>query len=66
MGLKVLFAGESWMTYSVHVKGFDSFTTADYEEGTKWLKSALESAGIEVKHIPNHLAPREFPSQLTS
>ncbi len=60
--LRVLFAGESWMTYSVHVKGFDTFTTADYEEGTKWLKAALEADGMSVTHIPNHLAPREFPS----
>jgi uncharacterized membrane protein len=60
--LRILFAGETWMTYSVHVKGCDTFTTAEYEEGTRWLKGALEADGMTVTHIPNHLAPREFPS----
>ena len=26
MSKKVLLAGESWMSYTTHVKGFDSFT----------------------------------------
>ena len=27
MSKKVLLAGESWMSYTTHVKGFDSFYT---------------------------------------
>lgn len=58
---RVLLAGESWMSYTTHVKGFDSFYTSVYETGEKWLKKALEEAGYEVTFLPNHLAMEEFP-----
>ncbi|XCP84385.1 glutamine amidotransferase [Roseburia hominis] len=58
---KVLLAGESWMSYTTHVKGFDSFYTSVYETGEKWLVAALEKSGYEVTFIPNHLAPEQFP-----
>ena len=38
MSKKVLLAGESWMSYTTHVKGFDAFYTSTYETGEKWLK----------------------------
>ena len=38
MSKKVLLAGESWMSYTTHVKGFDSFYTSTYETGEKWLQ----------------------------
>ena len=44
---KVLFAGESWISYSRHIKGFDSFFTAKYEEGIQWIKKSIEKAGYE-------------------
>ena len=59
--MDILIAGESWVTHSIHVKGFDSFTTSKYEEGVQWLKAALEKAGHRVHFIPNHLVGREFP-----
>lgn len=58
---KILLAGESWMTYTTHVKGFDSFYTSSYESGEKWLKEALEQNGHTVDFLPNHLAAEEFP-----
>jgi uncharacterized membrane protein len=58
---RVLIAGESWVTHSIHTKGFDSFTTTEYNEGVRWLKAALEAGGWEVTFMPNHLAPRDFP-----
>jgi uncharacterized membrane protein len=58
---KVLLVGESWMCYTTHVKGFDSFYTSTYETGEKWLKAALEDGGYEVEFLPNHLAIEEFP-----
>lgn len=58
---KVLLAGESWMSYTTHVKGFDSFYTSTYETGEKWLKAALKKGGYEVDFLPNHLATEEFP-----
>lgn len=58
---KILLAGESWMSYTTHVKGVDSFYTSTYETGEKWLKAALEKGGYEVEFLPNHLANNEFP-----
>lgn len=58
---RVLLAGESWMSYTTHVKGFDSFYTSTYETGEKWLKRALENGGYEVDFLPNHIANSNFP-----
>jgi len=60
--MDILIAGESWVTHSIHVKGFDTFTTSTYEEGVQWLKAALERAGHRVHFMPNHLVPRQFPT----
>lgn len=61
---KILIAGESWMSHTIHVKGFDSFTTSVYEEGVEYIKSALEEGGYEVDFLPNHLAADKFPTTL--
>ena len=61
MTKRVLIAGESWVTHSIHTKGFDSFTTTEYNEGVAWLKAALEGGGWDVTFLPNHLAARDFP-----
>jgi uncharacterized membrane protein len=58
---RVLIAGESWTTTSIHVKGFDSFTTVAYEEGVGALRDALLGGGHEVTFMPNHVAAVEFP-----
>jgi uncharacterized membrane protein len=58
---RVLIAGESWTTTSIHVKGFDSFTTVAYEEGVGALRDALLGAGHDVTFMPNHVAAVEFP-----
>lgn len=61
MKKKVLIAGESWMSFTTHVKGFDTFHTSVYEEGVQWIQKAIEEGGYEVDFIPNHLAPEKFP-----
>jgi uncharacterized membrane protein len=58
---RILIAGESWTTTSIHVKGFDSFTTVAYEEGVGALRDALLGAGHEVTFMPNHVAAEAFP-----
>ena len=58
---KILIAGESWVTHSIHQKGFDSFTTTVYEEGVGPLRAALEAGGFEVDYMPNHVAATDFP-----
>jgi len=60
--MKILIAGESWMTHSIHQKGFDSFTTTDYVEGVEFLRKAMESGGFEVTYQPSHMASRDFPA----
>jgi uncharacterized membrane protein len=59
---RVLIAGESWMTHSIHVKGMDSFTTSAYVEGVEPLRRALTGRGHEVTHLPAHLVPAQFPA----
>lgn len=49
------------MSFTTHVKGFDTFHTSVYESGEKWLKAALEKGGYEVDFLPNHLAMDGFP-----
>jgi uncharacterized membrane protein len=61
MSKKILLAGESWLSHTTHVKGFDTFNTAVYETGEKWLKEALEKGGYTVEFLPNHLAGEQFP-----
>jgi uncharacterized membrane protein len=58
---RVLIAGESWVTHSIHQKGFDSFTTTSYHEGVGPLRSALESGGFSIDYLPNHVAATDFP-----
>jgi uncharacterized membrane protein len=59
--IRVLFAGESWVTHSVHVKGFDSFETSSYQEGGTALIEALRSGGASVTYQPSHVAANAFP-----
>ncbi|UCG94367.1 MAG: cytoplasmic protein [Candidatus Aerophobus sp.] len=61
-GIKVLLAGESWESISIHIKGFDFFTSSSYEEGGRWLISGLQKFGVEVDFLPNHLAAQKFPT----
>lgn len=58
---RVLLAGESWMTTSTHIKGFDSFMTSTYSEGGDSFIAALRDAGHDVMYLPNHLAAEQFP-----
>ena len=64
MSKKVLLAGESWMSYTTHVKGFDTFYTSVYETGERYLKAVMEKAGYEFVFLPNHLSMEEFPFSL--
>jgi uncharacterized membrane protein len=59
---RVLIAGESWVTHSIHQKGFDSFTTTSYTEGVGPLRAALEAGGFDVEYQPSHVAATQFPA----
>ena len=64
--LRVLIAGESWETLSIHQKGFDIFTTTFYYEGVGPLRAAIEGAGHAVEYMPSHIAATKFPIDLAS
>nr|WP_296263341.1 glutamine amidotransferase [uncultured Merdimonas sp.] len=61
---KVLLAGESWISYTRHIKGFDSFFTSTYEEGIQWIQKSIEKAGYELCYISNTYAAEKFPRTL--
>ena len=62
--IRVLLAGESWVSNTTHVKGWDFFSSTSYDTGIFYLQSALTSAGINFTHLPNHLADVQFPTTL--
>lgn len=62
--MKVLLAGETWISASTHYKGWDSFTTVTYENGAKQFCESLREDGIEVAQIPGHLVPESFPATM--
>src|ERR1700730_7674107 len=64
MDTKVLLVGESWITSSTHLKGFDFFVSTNYATGGDFLIGALSSGGIEVVHQPSHEAARTCPLEL--
>lgn len=59
---KVLIAGESWLTVMTHMKGFDFFINGNYDGGADKLIASLNEAGYQVDYLPNHEAPRRFPT----
>ncbi len=61
---RVLLAGETWLTYGIHQKGFSAYTTGSYECGSDEFVAALAGKGWAVEHIPNHLATEEFPTSV--
>ncbi|HEY0789776.1 MAG TPA: glutamine amidotransferase [Chthoniobacterales bacterium] len=64
--LKVLFAGESWTIQTTHIKGLDFFSQWGYGTGEKWVRQALEEAGIQVRHLPSHEAIETFPNTVSA
>ena len=59
--LRVLLAGESWVSSSTHFKGWDFFQSTVYETGIQYLQQALAAAGVEFTHLPGHQAATDFP-----
>lgn len=62
--IRVLLAGESWVSASTHHKGWDFFSSTVYETGIRELSKALAGTDIELEHLPGHLAPESFPLRL--
>jgi uncharacterized membrane protein len=64
--IRVLLAGESWVSNSTHFKGWDFFSSTVYETGFAYLQKALVSAGMDFTHLPSHEAAEQFPLSLES
>jgi uncharacterized membrane protein len=64
MSTNVLLVGESWVSTSTHIKGFDFFSSSLYAIGGDFLISALQKQGIQMKHLPGHEAAKDFPFKL--
>ena len=62
--IRVLLAGESWISNSTHFKGWDFFSSTVYETGIGFLKEALQDTLILFEHMPGHVAADEFPSTM--
>ena len=59
---RVLLVGESWFTYSVHQKGFDSFYTSEFSRGGSEFVASLRDAGHDVTHLLAHEISTSLPS----
>ena len=60
-GPRVLVVGETWITHTVHVKGFSTLPMGGYGDASTYLLAALTSGGCDVRHIPDHLATEQIP-----
>jgi uncharacterized membrane protein len=58
---KVLFVGESWIKHIVHMKGFDQFTSVEYQEGATYLLENLEERGVDIDYVRSHEIGGRFP-----
>lgn len=62
--MKVVLIGETWFVHSIHQKGFDSFTSSDYEEGGIEFVDALRARGHTVSRIAAHEIDRRLPDSV--
>lgn len=58
---RVLIVGESWISQSTHIKGFDQFESSAYHTGVGPLRDALSADGHEVVHLAAHSVAAELP-----
>lgn len=61
--MHILVAGESWLSTSTHIKGFDRFSSSMYYSGADAWVGAL-AVQARVTYMPNHVAARDFPLHL--
>jgi uncharacterized membrane protein len=59
--VRVLLAGETWVSAASHFKGFDQFGSVTFHSGAGPLLSALAGSRFAVTHLPAHEAVERFP-----
>lgn len=62
--IKVLLAGESWVSAATHYKGFDQFGSVTFHLGAEPLVRALAESPFELRYMPSHEAAEGFPLTL--
>lgn len=60
---KMLFAGESWLTHNMEVKGWDDFSVGGYGTEIDRIHAAMDEFA-EITHLPSHLVGEKFPSTM--
>ena len=60
---KMLFAGESWLTHNMGVKGWDDFSVGGYGTEIDRIHAAMDEFA-EITHLPSHLVGEKFPSTM--
>jgi uncharacterized membrane protein len=61
---KILLVGESWVSTSSHIKGWDGFSSVTFHLGAEPLVKALQDSPFELTYMKAHDAATDFPSTL--
>ena len=61
---KLLLVGESWVSTSNHVKGWDAFSSMTFHLGAEPLVEALKDSPFDLTYMKAHDAAKDFPSTL--
>ncbi len=61
-GERLLFVGESWVKHTTHIKGFDQFTSVEYEEGASVFLGCLDQGGFATDYVRAHEVSARFPT----
>ncbi|GAA2450710.1 glutamine amidotransferase [Agromyces soli] len=59
--VRVLLAGESWVSATIDHKGYDPFAHTRVQIGCARLLTALEAEGLDVVHLRSHDVAERFP-----
>lgn len=62
--IKVLLAGESWVSAATHYKGWDQFGSVSFHLGAEPLVAALADSPFDLTYMPAHEAASAFPLTL--
>lgn len=62
--IRVLLAGESWVSAATHYKGFDQFSSTTFHLGAEPLVAALAGDRFALTYMPVHEASERFPFDL--
>ena len=64
MAKKVLLVGESWISSSTHMKGYDQFGSITFHLGAEPLVKALAGSEYELIYMPAHEAAEKLPFEM--